>query len=144
MSEVAAKKRSWLHCTGRALSAFGVTFSFFAILISGAVIYFAPKGQVSNKINWGVLGLDRHGWGDIHIIMGFLFAGFSIWHILLHWRVVKSFIVGNAMHPSGHRLEAMIVVAAVLFFVLATIWDFPPASWLLDLNRFFKQSFWVR
>ena len=142
MAVTVSSNHSRLQFTGRALSAFGVTFSFFALLTSGTVIYFAPKGQISNRINWEVLGLDRQGWDDIHIIMGILFAGFSIWHFLLHWRVIKTFIVGNAMHPMGHRLEAMIAVIAVLFFVIASVWNFPPASWLLDLNEFFKHEFW--
>ena len=40
--------------TGKALSVFGVAFSFLAMLVSGGVLYFAPKGKISNAIDWQV------------------------------------------------------------------------------------------
>jgi ribulose-5-phosphate 4-epimerase/fuculose-1-phosphate aldolase len=57
---------------------------------------------------------------------------------------VKTMIMGNRMCPQGHRLEAVIGLAVVLALVLLTVFGLPPASWLLDLNEFFKHEFWVR
>ncbi|KCV81113.1 hypothetical protein ATO10_14109 [Actibacterium atlanticum] len=130
--------------TGRAMSVFGVTFSFLAMLVSGGILYLAPKGKVSNTIDWQVLGLDRQGWDDIHIVVATLFVSFSAWHIALHLRTFKTMIMGNRMCPQGHRLEAVIGLAVVLALVLLTVFGLPPASWLLDLNEFFKHEFWVR
>jgi len=128
--------------TGRATSVFGVTFSFLAMLASGAVLYFAPKGKVSNEIDWQILGLDRQGWDDIHIVLATLFVGFSLWHIALHLRTFKTMIMGNRMCPQGHRIEAVIGLTLVVLLVVLTVFGLPPASWLLDLNEFFKHDFW--
>lgn len=129
--------------TGRALSVFGVTFSFIAMLISGGVLYFAPKGKISNAFDWQVLGLGRQGWDDIHIVLATLFVGFSLWHITLHIRTFKTMIMGNRMCPQGHRLEAVFGLVIVVVLVLLTVFGLPPASWLLDLNEFFKLEYWA-
>lgn len=128
--------------TGRALSVFGVTFSFLAMLVSGGVLYFAPKGKISNAIDWQVMGLDRQGWDDVHIVLASLFVGFSLWHVALHFRTFKMMILGNRLSPQGHRLEALIGLAVVIALIVLTVFGLPPASWLLDLNEFFKHEFW--
>ncbi len=128
--------------TGRAISVFGVTFSFLAMLVSGALLYFAPKGKISNAIDWQVMGVDRQGWDDIHIVLASLFVGFSLWHAALHLRTFQTMILGNRMCPHGHRLEAVIGLAVVIVLIVLTVFGLPPASWLLDLNEFFKHEFW--
>ena len=34
-------------------------------------------------------GLDRHQWGDIHLVLGYIFFGLLFFHILLHWSQIK-------------------------------------------------------
>lgn len=143
MANAAATTHVRPRITGRAMSVFGVTFSFLAMLVSGGVLYFAPKGKISNAIDWQVLGLDRQGWDDIHIVLATLFVGFSLWHIALHLRTFKIMIMGNRMCPQGHRLEAVIGLVIVVGLVLLTVFGLPPASWLLDVNEFFKHEFWA-
>ncbi|EDZ44645.1 hypothetical protein RBY4I_84, partial [Rhodobacterales bacterium Y4I] len=58
--------------TARALAVFGVTFSFAAILLSGGLLLFAPKGRISSATGWQALGLDRQGWSDLHIVLAVL------------------------------------------------------------------------
>ncbi|SHK18582.1 protein of unknown function [Shimia gijangensis] len=132
------------HVSGRALSAFGVTFSFLPMLASGAILYFAPKGRLSKQTDWDVLGLDRHEWADIHSVLMTLFVGFSLWHAILHLRVLKSLIFGNKVHHFGHWVEAIVAGVLVLGFMGMAIWHLPPASWVLELSDFFKHSFWVQ
>jgi uncharacterized membrane protein len=33
------------------------------------------------------LGMDRHGWGRIHLVIGFVFLGLLALHIIIHWRM---------------------------------------------------------
>lgn len=68
---------------------FGATFSFLAMLVSGAALYFAPKGKISNETGWQVSGLDRQGWDSIHIILATLFVGFKLWLTALRLRTFK-------------------------------------------------------
>ncbi len=34
------------------------------------------------------LGLNRHGWGDIHLYLGFIFIALLIIHIVFHWDMI--------------------------------------------------------
>ncbi|UWQ27168.1 DUF4405 domain-containing protein (plasmid) [Leisingera aquaemixtae] len=144
MSNTEAPPQPKARLTGRALAVFGVTFSFAAILLSGGILLFAPKGRISSTTGWEALGLDRQGWGDLHIVLAALFAGFSLWHAALHLPVFKSLLAGSKTAPQGHRTEALIALAAVLALAVLTLLQLPPASWLLDLNGYFKHVFWAR
>ena len=68
--------------SGRALAAFGVSFSFVLMLASGAILYVAPKGRVAQDIGWQVFTIGRDGWGALHIATAVLFTAFVLWHFL--------------------------------------------------------------
>ena len=34
------------------------------------------------------LGLDRHQWGDIHQVAGFVLLGLIVLHIIFHWKII--------------------------------------------------------
>lgn len=128
--------------SGRALAVFGVSFSFLVMLVSGGLLYVAPKGRVAQQIDWQLLGLGRDGWEAIHIATSLLFAGFVLWHFLVHLRVYKTLLGGTPVHPRGHRNEAWVALAALVFIALAALMAWPPSSWLIDGNEYFKQIHW--
>ncbi|MBY6069636.1 DUF4405 domain-containing protein [Leisingera aquaemixtae] len=144
MTDTDTQPRSKGRLTSRALAVFGVTFSFAAILVSGSILFFAPKGQVSKTADWDALGLGRQDWSDLHIILAALFIAFSLWHAALHFHVFKTLVFGSRMSPQGHRVEALIALAAVAGFTVLALLQLPPASWLLELNELFKHEFWAR
>jgi uncharacterized protein DUF4405 len=41
------------------------------------------------NVDLSFMGLDRHQWGEIHLILGFILLGLLILHIILHWKAVK-------------------------------------------------------
>ncbi len=40
------------------------------------------------NINLEVLGMDRHQWGNIHLIISIIFIALIILHIILHWDMI--------------------------------------------------------
>ena len=60
----------------------------------------------------------------------------------MHWSVVRTFLIGSSGHPASHRPEALAVLLLVIALVLTAILDLPPASWLVDVNEYFKMEFW--
>ncbi|UWQ35657.1 DUF4405 domain-containing protein (plasmid) [Leisingera sp. M527] len=143
MTNTEAQTRSKAGLTSRALAVFGVTFSFAAILLSGSILFFAPKGKISKEMDWDALGLGRQDWSDLHIVLAVLFIAFSLWHAALHMHVFKKLFLGSKMSPQGHRIEALIALTAVAGVVALALLQLPPASWLLDLNELFKHEFWI-
>ncbi|WP_291738148.1 DUF4405 domain-containing protein [Leisingera sp. F5] len=144
MTQTGTQTRSKAGLTSRALAVFGVTFSFAAILLSGSILFFSPKGKISNQVDWEALGLGRQDWSDLHIVLAALFIAFSLWHAALHLHVFKMLFFGSRMSPRGHRAEALIALAAVAGFTVLALLQLPPANWLLELNELFKQEFWAR
>jgi hypothetical protein len=68
--------------------------AFAALAVTGLVeLLFLPPGTGGRGSGFGpsvtVLGLGRHGWGDIHSVAGILFLGVAALHLILHWRWIK-------------------------------------------------------
>ncbi|WP_165354701.1 DUF4405 domain-containing protein [Tropicimonas sp. IMCC6043] len=129
--------------SGRALAAFGVSFSFVVMLWSGLMLYIAPKGRVAQQIGWEIFGLGRDGWEALHIATGLVFVGFVAWHFLVHLRVYKTLLGGTPMHPKGHRREAWLAAAIALFVAIAALQAWPPVQWAIDGNSYLKQVHWA-
>lgn len=63
-----------------------------------------------------VLGLDRHGWGDIHWVLSVFFLLFLILHIVLHWKMIIAMI--KRMMPNNTVRRALWVLIAFITFSL--------------------------
>jgi len=72
-----------------------VGFATFAVLAATGLVelLFLPPGTGGRGSGHGptatVLGLGRHGWGDIHSVAGIVFLGVVALHLVLHWRWIK-------------------------------------------------------
>ena len=126
----------------RVVAVYGVSFTFFVMAFSGLMVFLAPQGRLANAIDWKLLGLSRGGWEAVHNATAFAFIALSIWHLLVHWTVVRNFLIGSKTHPASHRPEAVAMLALVLLLLVTAIADLPPSSWLVDLNGYFKMEYW--
>ncbi len=59
------------------------------IFIGVLMAWFLSSGPVSDETTKYVWGLHRHQWGDIHMILSFVFVGLLLLHIILHWSWIK-------------------------------------------------------
>jgi glucan phosphoethanolaminetransferase (alkaline phosphatase superfamily) len=41
-----------------------------------------------DKVDLYFLGMDRHEWGTIHLIIGFVLLGLVALHVILHWKLI--------------------------------------------------------
>jgi len=44
--------------------------------------------KYGRNVNLTFAGLDRHDWGEIHLIFGIILIGLLIVHIILHWKMI--------------------------------------------------------
>ena len=71
-------------------------FCMCAIIGIGFLIkYTLVSGQeqiikYGNKVELSLFGMDRHEWGAIHLIVGYILIGLLLLHIILHWKVIIS------------------------------------------------------
>lgn len=70
------------------------------LVFTGLLIYFVlPPGSGRERLMW--LGLDRHGWGDVHFWTAMAALTLVLVHVALHWTWVCT-TVTRVVHP-GHR-----------------------------------------
>lgn len=129
--------------TARATAAFAVALSFFVMLVSGGFLYLAPRGRDARMLDWTLGGLSRDGWESVHLSMSAMFSVIAIWHLMIHWAIVKNLVVGIADYQHRHRLEALIAFVIVALVLVLSVLEVPPASWLVDWNEYFKKVYWV-
>ena len=64
----------------------GIGFLIKYTLISGQ----ERKEVYGSNVELYLLGMDRHQWGMIHLILGFVLFGLLVVHIFLHWKIVTT------------------------------------------------------
>jgi len=73
----------FLLCLVLALMA-GIGFLIKYVLLSGRERIL----KYEENIEYNFLGWDRHEWGDIHLLVGWILLALLVLHILFHWNVI--------------------------------------------------------
>ena len=127
----------------RRATSFLVASAFVILLVSGIALFIAPSGRVARDIAWGWAGLDKDGWGSLHVVFALLFVAFGIVHLVLNWRPFQSYLVSRATHHLRLTRELAVALVIVLLLVLSTLFSWPPATQLEAAMEYFRRDFWV-
>ena len=91
------------------------------LLIKYVLIPGMQKNSIfGNDVDLEFLGMTRHQWGTIHLILGFVFLSFLALHIILHWKMIVG--IFQRMVP-GKTLQ--VVCTFVLGALSLTMIAFP-------------------
>jgi hypothetical protein len=136
-AEVKVKKTSY-----RAMTSLVTTWSFLVATVTGVVLYIVPEGRVAFWTIWKLWGLTKEGWVDLHVIFSIVFVVVGVSHLVYNWKPFKNYMAERA---AGHvhvsrTVYGSLVITAVFFGV--TLYNLPPANWVMDLSKTIKQS-WV-
>jgi len=63
-------------------------------------------------------GLDRHGWGSIHYVVGLAFVGLLVLHVVLHWGMVVAIARRLIPNRLARRVAAVLLVALTVALVV--------------------------
>jgi len=108
--------------------------SFIHLIITSVVLYIVPPGRFANYANWKLLGITKGGWEAQHIIMGFLFVGFAVIHLILNWKVFKNYIRSKVKKAVNRTWELIAAVVLVVFISLGTVYNLAPFSSVMNLG----------
>ncbi len=89
----------------------GLGFLIKYILVPGEI----RTAKFGRFVDLYFLGLDRHEWGSIHLILAFIMIAFLILHIILHWPQVKG-IYRKLIFKSSTRWVLTIIFCVICFF----------------------------
>ncbi|MBF0199032.1 MAG: DUF4405 domain-containing protein [Planctomycetes bacterium] len=88
-------------------------------------------------------GMDRHEWGEIHLILSFAFLGACFLHLIQHWKWIKGVFMVKLNAPSKVLSLSIIVLsltAATIPFLSKTEVVYPQTNGSLQENTQFSKS----
>lgn len=96
-----------------------------AIIGIGFLIEFTLISGQKRRLIYGenvdlyFMGMDRHQWGNLHLILGFILIGLLVLHIFLHWNIIKSVYNKAIKRPILNKLIAsgFLVICLLLIFL---------------------------
>ena len=93
----------------------GLGFLMKFILIPGGERW-ATYGR---NVELLLLGMDRHEWGKIHLIIGFVLLGLLTLHIILHWKLIVGLFQKIAGNQKARQMIAPSFVGVSLLMLIA-------------------------
>jgi len=102
----------------------GIGFLMKFVLVSGS-----ERWEIyGDNVDLFLWGWDRHQWGTLHLIFGYLLLGLLLLHIVLHWSQIKS-MFRNLIHKRSKRvaLTLVFVILGLLLLLFPFIVDFEVA-----------------
>jgi len=98
----------------------GIGFLMKYILINGEQRW----DRFGQNPDMFVLGLERHEWGTVHLVLGIILSALLILHIVLHWRQITC-IFSHLILKSGLRFGLVIFFTLASIFLLVFPWIIP-------------------
>lgn len=125
----------------RGLTSFIAAWTFLVVLVTGCVLYAAPKGRVANWTGWAVLGLDKEEWGAVHMVTACAFITAVAFHLYFNWTVFLSYFKKKMQAGFNLRREFALATGLAVIIVGGTVLNAPPFSVIVKWNDDIK-LFW--
>ncbi len=77
--------------------------------------------KYGKRVELSVLGMDRHEWGTIHLIIGFVLLGLLALHVILHWQVIVGVFQKLVENQKARRTIAPAFVVASLLLLIVPL-----------------------
>ncbi|MFO7573567.1 MAG: DUF4405 domain-containing protein [Bacteroidales bacterium] len=91
----------------------GVGFLMKYTLLSGE----DRMALIGKSTDLEFLGMTRHEWGDIHLIISLIFLALLLLHIILHWTCIECFF----RKKIPNRPVRITLAAVTIIFILLTL-----------------------
>jgi len=72
------------------------------------------------NVDLQMFGLNRHDWGSIHLIIGYILIGLLIVHIILHWKAIL------CLFRCTIKWSLFRSISAILFLIICSSFIFVP------------------
>ncbi len=117
-----------------------LSLTFLGLAFSGVLLFLTPRGRVANWTGWTILGLGKEGWISVHINVAILVLVVATIHLILNWTMFWGYIKKRASLGLNMKVEMAVaaIVTAVVF--AGAIYEVPPFSTVMALNRQIKDS----
>jgi hypothetical protein len=105
------------------------------LLLSGVILYIYPGGRGSGFM-WDFGGLSQQAWQHQHIIFGFVFALFSLYHLFfVNWKAFFSYMHKKATESRQSSVELLTTIILTSFIAIGTSTGIQPFSGILNIGK---------
>ncbi len=124
----------------RGVTTFILAFSTLFSTVSGIILYFTHSGRIARNTDWSILGMDKWGWKDLHIIFSTLLLIIILFHLYYNWRVIFHFFWSRLQSSVNLKKELIVSATVILAVFLGTIYSIEPFASIIDVNETFKHK----
>jgi hypothetical protein len=117
-----------------------LSLAFLGLAFSGVILYLTPRGRVANWTGWTILGLSKESWMSVHINVALVFLIVTTIHLILNWTMFWGYIKKRASLGLNMKLEMAVAVIVAAVVLAGAIYEVPPFSTVMALNRQIKDS----
>jgi hypothetical protein len=136
MEPTSRNGRRFLNLRGLVTLLTAVAFSI--MIVSGVMLYLAPRGRVANWTGWTLLGLGKEQWSGLHMTAAVLLLMVIGFHLYFNFRPLCHY-VSSRVTRSGVRLRELAVAGVVgLVLVAGTVAGVWPFSTVVAMNEEIK------
>lgn len=128
--------------SARSLTAFLVTWAFIVLSVTGIILYIVPHGRVAYWIHWSLAGMEKEQWAWVHMMFGGVFIITGILHLYFNWKPFKKYLADKVKGHFELKYEVIVATVLTLSIIGVSALKIPPASWVIDLNDWIKDS-WI-
>jgi len=108
--------------------------AFIVLGLTGIVLFIVPQGRVAYWSGWTLLGLSKEQYAALHTSFMLLFLITAIWHIVLNWRPIVTYLKDRARRLRIFTPEFNVAFGLGLVFFVGTLLDLPPFQQVTDLG----------
>ena len=117
----------------------------FAVMIyTGVMLFLMPHGRVAYWTQWTLLGLDKDQYGEIHTTFMALFIVTGVWHVVLNWKNIKTYLKNRTRELKVFTPEFNVSLLLVVVFLAGTLGGVAPWSTFLDWGESIKDGWETR
>ena len=93
------------------------------------------RARFGINVDQSLWGMDRHQWGHIHLLLGYLFLALTVLHIVLHWRVILRIFRQLVGSSAWRKALSLILFLFTLLLLAAPFALQPEIDWLSGRGR---------
>jgi len=120
-----------------------VTFSGLIMITSGIIAYIMPEGRIAYWADWRFWGLGKEQWNTIHTVLSFVFTSATVFHLILNWKALLSYLKDKVKKTYSMRSELVLVLVISIICTHGSIAGVAPFSSIMELGSTIKKTWYA-
>jgi hypothetical protein len=120
-----------------------VTVTGLIMIVSGIIAYIMPEGRIAYWADWRFWGLGKEQWNTIHTVLSFVFIVGTVFHLVLNFKALFSYLKDKATRSFAMRSELVLVLIISIICTHGSIAGVAPFSTIMDLSTTIKKTWYA-